>query len=194
MHQNRLGTDATQVRAAGKLHATDELGLDDVQSLVRSGFAARTEAKKIGAANRARFGASCQGLQYVDATAHTTVENNLNLIANGGGYKAYGQPAEVMAYLFEMRDRAPVLVGPRDGDRLVLAGRPALVAFVRRDDRILQVIRDLNPGAAVTAGGRYLLTTLSHCSGGCSVQSTSRLATSINGMLDPAQLTDSWPS
>jgi len=75
----------------------------------------------------------------------------LLLIANGGGYKAYGQPAEVMAYLFEMRDRAPVLVGPRDGDRLVLAGRPALVAFVRRDDRILQVIRDLNPGAAVTA-------------------------------------------
>lgn len=72
------------------------------------------------------------------------------LLTNGLGLRSHGQPAEVQVYLFEMRDRPPVLIGPRDGDRLVLGGRHALVAFVRRDDGALEALRRLNPGAPVT--------------------------------------------
>lgn len=72
------------------------------------------------------------------------------LLTNGLGLRSHGQPAEVQVYLFEMRDRPPVLIGPRDGDRLVLGGRHALVAFVRRDDGAVDALRRLNPGAPVT--------------------------------------------
>lgn len=71
------------------------------------------------------------------------------LLANGGGYPAYGHPAETQAYLFEMRDAAPIVLGPGDAPRMVLRGRPALLAFVRRDERALQIIQDLNPGAPI---------------------------------------------
>ncbi|HEU4401066.1 MAG TPA: hypothetical protein VFT43_03070 [Candidatus Polarisedimenticolia bacterium] len=71
------------------------------------------------------------------------------LVANGTGFPAYGQPAEVEPYLFEMRARPPVVIGPHDGGLLALAGRPALVALVRRDERILETIRALNPSAPV---------------------------------------------
>jgi hypothetical protein len=71
------------------------------------------------------------------------------LVANGTGYDIYGQPAEVHAYLFEMRDEPPIVLGPRDGGRLVLEGRPAIVAFVRREERILALIETLNPGAPI---------------------------------------------
>ena len=57
---------------------------------------------------------------------------------------------EAQVYLFEMRDRPPAVLGPKDTPRLVLNGRPALVAFVQRDDRIVDLIRRLNPGATVT--------------------------------------------
>jgi 4-amino-4-deoxy-L-arabinose transferase-like glycosyltransferase len=71
------------------------------------------------------------------------------LIADGAGLRSHGQPAEVQPYLFEMRGRPPVVIGPRDADRMILQGKPALVAFILRDDRILEVIRGLNPGAPV---------------------------------------------
>src|SRR6266581_3203777 len=44
---------------------------------------------------------------------------------------------------------APAVLGPKDTPRLVLNGRPALVAFIQRDDRIVDLIRRLNPGATV---------------------------------------------
>jgi len=71
------------------------------------------------------------------------------LVANGTGFPVHGQPAEVQAYLFEMRAAPPVILGPKDAAALVLEGRPALVALVRRDDAILDVIRRLNPGATI---------------------------------------------
>ena len=71
------------------------------------------------------------------------------LVGNGGGAPAYGQPAEVWCYLWEMRDRPPVVLGPKDTTRLILDGRPALVALVRRDDRVLRLVQELNPGAVV---------------------------------------------
>lgn len=73
----------------------------------------------------------------------------LFLVANGRGFEVYGRPAEVQPYLWELRDRPPVILGPKDGGRLVLEGRPAMVALVRRDPQTLALIRSLNPGAAV---------------------------------------------
>jgi 4-amino-4-deoxy-L-arabinose transferase-like glycosyltransferase len=71
------------------------------------------------------------------------------LLANGTGYPAYGYPAEVQAYLFEMRDAPPVVLGRGDASRIVLQGRPALLALVRRDERAIGIIEDLNPGAPI---------------------------------------------
>ena len=71
------------------------------------------------------------------------------LVTNGRGLRAHGQPAEVWCYLFEMRERPPVLIGPGDGDKLMLGGRRAFVAFVRRDELVLSALRALNPGALV---------------------------------------------
>jgi len=71
------------------------------------------------------------------------------LVTNGKGLRSHGQPAEVWCYLFEMREQPPVLIGPKDGEKLILAGRPAVIAFVRRDEGILDAIRTLNPGARV---------------------------------------------
>jgi 4-amino-4-deoxy-L-arabinose transferase-like glycosyltransferase len=71
------------------------------------------------------------------------------LITNGRGFDVYGYPAEVQPYLFEMRSSPPVLVGPKDAARLVLEGRPAVVGFIRKDDRVLGLLRDLNPGAPI---------------------------------------------
>ncbi len=70
-------------------------------------------------------------------------------MANGVGLPAYGQPVEVQPYLFELRGRPPTLVGPKDAALLVLGGRPALVALIRRDDRLVETLRQLNPGATV---------------------------------------------
>jgi len=78
---------------------------------------------------------------------------DLLLVANGSGFPAYGHPVEAQVYLFEMRDRPPALLGPKDTPRLVLNGRPALVAFIQRDDRIVELIRRLNPGATVVEVG-----------------------------------------
>jgi predicted small integral membrane protein len=75
------------------------------------------------------------------------------LLANGKGFSAYGQPAEVHPYLFEMRDAPPVVLGPQDGGRLIMNGRPAFVAMVRRDDRALDLIKQLNPGAPIRPVG-----------------------------------------
>ena len=71
------------------------------------------------------------------------------LVANGSGYPAYGYPVEAQAYLFEMRGRPPTLLGPKDASRLVLGGRPALVALIRKDDRVLDILRQLNPAAPI---------------------------------------------
>ena len=71
------------------------------------------------------------------------------LVANGSGYPVYGHPAETQAYLFEMRDRPPAVLGPKDASRLVLNGRPALVALIEKDDRVLDILRQLNPGAPI---------------------------------------------
>lgn len=71
------------------------------------------------------------------------------LVANGSGYPAHGYPVEAQAYLFEMRARPPVLLGPRDAARLVLGGRPALIALIKKDDRVLDVLRQLNPSAPI---------------------------------------------
>jgi len=49
-----------------------------------------------------------------------------------------------------LRVRPLGVLGPKDTPRLVLNGRPALVAFIQRDDRIVDLIRRLNPGATVT--------------------------------------------
>ncbi len=74
---------------------------------------------------------------------------DLLLVANGGGFPAYGHPVEAQVYLFEMRARPPALLGPKDTPRLVLNGKPALLALIQRDDRIVELIRRLNPGARV---------------------------------------------
>ncbi len=71
------------------------------------------------------------------------------VLANGIGLKSHGQPAEAQPYLFEMRDDPPIVVGPREGNLLILQGRPALVALIRRDEQVLETIRLLNPGAPV---------------------------------------------
>ena len=71
------------------------------------------------------------------------------LVANGTGFLVYGRPAEVQAYLFELRDAPPEVLGPKDAGQLVLHGATAFVALVQRDDRVLEVIRTLNPGAPV---------------------------------------------
>jgi len=71
------------------------------------------------------------------------------LVANGSGFPAYGYPVEAQVYLWEMRDHPPAVLGPRNAARLELGGRPALIALIARDDRILQIIRDLNPGAPI---------------------------------------------
>jgi 4-amino-4-deoxy-L-arabinose transferase-like glycosyltransferase len=71
------------------------------------------------------------------------------VLANGDGFPAYGHPVETQVYLFDLRDAPPEVLGPRDGERLLLAGRPALIAFERRDERALAVLRALNPGAPV---------------------------------------------
>jgi hypothetical protein len=73
----------------------------------------------------------------------------LLLVANGSGLPAYGHPVEAQVYLFEMRDRPPVVLGSSDARLLVLDGRPARVALIKRDDRIVDLIRRLNPGAAI---------------------------------------------
>jgi hypothetical protein len=71
------------------------------------------------------------------------------LVANGTGFPVYGRPAEVQAYLFELRDAPPEVLGPKDAAQLVLHGATAVVALVQRDDRVLDVIRSLNPGAPI---------------------------------------------
>ena len=71
------------------------------------------------------------------------------LITNGTGFEIYGLPAEVHAYLFEMRANRPILLGAKDAGRLMLEGRTAYVALVRRDDHVLDLIRALNPGAPI---------------------------------------------
>ena len=71
------------------------------------------------------------------------------LVANGTGSPVRGHPVETEAYLFELRDRPPVLVGPKDAALLVVSGRPALVALIKRDDRILEILRQLNPQAPI---------------------------------------------
>ncbi|HXU12526.1 MAG TPA: glycosyltransferase family 39 protein [Candidatus Binatia bacterium] len=71
------------------------------------------------------------------------------LVANGTGFPIHGHPVETEAYLFELRDRPPVLIGPKDAARLVVSGRPALVALIQRDDRILAILRQLNPQASI---------------------------------------------
>jgi hypothetical protein len=71
------------------------------------------------------------------------------LVANGSGTRIHGWPAEVYPYLFEMRASPPQLLGPKDAERLALGGGHARVAMVARDDRILDLIQRLNPGARV---------------------------------------------
>jgi hypothetical protein len=71
------------------------------------------------------------------------------VVANGDGFPAYGHPVETQVFLFELRDDPPVVLGPKDAPRLVLDGRAAVVAFERRDDRALEILRRLNPGARV---------------------------------------------
>jgi 4-amino-4-deoxy-L-arabinose transferase-like glycosyltransferase len=73
----------------------------------------------------------------------------LLLVANGSGFPVYGHPVEAEVYLFEMRDRPPAVLGPKDTPRLVLNGRPARVALIKRDERIVELLRALNPGAAI---------------------------------------------
>jgi hypothetical protein len=73
------------------------------------------------------------------------------LVANGTGYPHHGHPAEAEVYLFELRTAPPILLGAHDAARLMLEGRTALVALIRRDDQVIEVIRRLNPGAAVVA-------------------------------------------
>ena len=65
-------------------------------------------------------------------------------------FPAYGYPVEAQVYLWEMRDHPPVVLGPRDAARMVLEGRPALIALIVKDERIVQIIRDLNPGAPLS--------------------------------------------
>jgi len=72
------------------------------------------------------------------------------LVANGNGFPAYGYPVEAQVYLWEMRDHPPTILGPKDAGRMVLGGHPALIALIAKDDRIVQIIRDLNPGATLT--------------------------------------------
>ena len=48
-----------------------------------------------------------------------------------------------------MRGRPPTLLGPKDASRLVLGGRPALVALIKKDDRVLDILRQLNPAAPI---------------------------------------------
>ncbi|HYS78813.1 MAG TPA: glycosyltransferase family 39 protein [Candidatus Dormibacteraeota bacterium] len=72
------------------------------------------------------------------------------LVANGSGFPAYGHPVEAQVYLWEMRDHPPAVLGPMDAARMVLGGRPALIALIARDERIVQIIRDLNPGAPLS--------------------------------------------
>jgi 4-amino-4-deoxy-L-arabinose transferase-like glycosyltransferase len=71
------------------------------------------------------------------------------LVTNGTGFPIHGHPVETEAYLFELRDRPPVLIGPKDAARLVVSGRSALVALIQRDDRILAILRQLNPQASI---------------------------------------------
>ena len=71
------------------------------------------------------------------------------LVANGTGFPVNGHPVEAEPYLFELRDRPPVLVGPKDAARLVVSGHPALVALIKRDDRILEILKQLNPQAPI---------------------------------------------
>jgi 4-amino-4-deoxy-L-arabinose transferase-like glycosyltransferase len=71
------------------------------------------------------------------------------LVANGTGFPVHGRPAEVEAYLFELRDVPPEVLGAKDAGQLVLHGATAFVALVQRDARVLEVIRSLNPGAPI---------------------------------------------
>jgi 4-amino-4-deoxy-L-arabinose transferase-like glycosyltransferase len=71
------------------------------------------------------------------------------LVANGVGYEAYGRPAEVHPFLFEMREAKPEILGPGDTVGVVLEGRPARIALIRRDRQVLGVIRLVNPGATI---------------------------------------------
>jgi 4-amino-4-deoxy-L-arabinose transferase-like glycosyltransferase len=71
------------------------------------------------------------------------------LVANGTGFPVNGHAVEAEAYLFELRDRPPVLLGPKDAGRLDLSARPALVALIKRDDRIVDILRQLNPRAPI---------------------------------------------
>ncbi|MGH9796805.1 MAG: glycosyltransferase family 39 protein [Candidatus Polarisedimenticolia bacterium] len=72
------------------------------------------------------------------------------VLANGESFTAYGHPVETQVFLFEMRDRPPVILGPKDAPRLVLQGGRALIAFERRDERALVILKRLNPGATVS--------------------------------------------
>ena len=53
-------------------------------------------------------------------------------------------------YLWEMRGHPPAVLGPKDAARMVLSGRPALIALIVKDDRIVQIIRELNPAATLS--------------------------------------------
>lgn len=73
------------------------------------------------------------------------------VLANGTGYPVKGHPAELQTFLWEMREAPPVILGPGDASRVRMHGRPALVAVLRADERLPDILRDLNPGAAVVA-------------------------------------------
>jgi 4-amino-4-deoxy-L-arabinose transferase-like glycosyltransferase len=72
------------------------------------------------------------------------------VVANGSGYEVHGWPAEAACYRFEMRANPPVLLGPKDAGRLALGGRTAYVALIAADPKVVDVIRTLNPGAALS--------------------------------------------
>jgi hypothetical protein len=97
----------------------------------------------LAAAHDGAFRAASQALRDAPAGAARF------LVANGSGFEVYGHPAEVQAYLFELRGVPTEVLGQKDAGRLAMGGRSAIVALVRRDDHVVEVIRSLNPGAAV---------------------------------------------
>ncbi len=71
------------------------------------------------------------------------------VVANGSGFPAYGHPAETHPFRFEMRDDPPLIVHPRDSDRLALDGREAYVAFEHPTTEGMAMLRRLNPDAPI---------------------------------------------
>jgi 4-amino-4-deoxy-L-arabinose transferase-like glycosyltransferase len=101
------------------------------------------ESPEVFAAHDGAFRAAARMLRSAPAGTRRL------LVANGSGFPVYGRPAEVQAYLFELRDAPPEVLGSKDAPRLVLDGTTAIVALVQRDDRVLDVIRSLNPRAPI---------------------------------------------